>query len=312
MRKLFLLRGAPGSGKSSFISRHRLQPYAISQDEIRLLFANLTYSFDEDSQNLHHIIPRTANVETKELVMRLVEGKMSRGETVIVDGTHLAPGSIETYHELVDMYHYETFVVDLMERNNLPGLLARNELRVKFHWVKPSVIKKMYEWYEKEPNPPDWTIKISPTQMEGALYQRERNLQRYANVYVVPDEVLEKDFPSVHISNFYFSFNQKFTQKFGSYRNVINLGQTEDDLLNKYKLPFFVFKFHHKHFLISAKPLRNELIGPLKKENGAMSYYTGLVNLTDFVKDFPESENPSVHQFNLTKMMRDKVLKIWW
>ena len=28
MRKLFLLRGAPGSGKSSFIARHHLTPYA--------------------------------------------------------------------------------------------------------------------------------------------------------------------------------------------------------------------------------------------------------------------------------------------
>ena len=33
MRKLFLLRGAPGSGKSSFIARHHLMPYAISGDD---------------------------------------------------------------------------------------------------------------------------------------------------------------------------------------------------------------------------------------------------------------------------------------
>ena len=39
MRKIFLLRGAPGSGKSSFIARHHLQPYAISRDEIRLLLS---------------------------------------------------------------------------------------------------------------------------------------------------------------------------------------------------------------------------------------------------------------------------------
>ena len=39
MRKLFLLRGAPGSGKSSFIARHHLNPYAISRDQIRLLSA---------------------------------------------------------------------------------------------------------------------------------------------------------------------------------------------------------------------------------------------------------------------------------
>ena len=46
MRKIFLLRGAPGSGKSSFIARHHLQPYAISRDEIRLLLADLTVYYE--------------------------------------------------------------------------------------------------------------------------------------------------------------------------------------------------------------------------------------------------------------------------
>ena len=49
MRKLFLLRGAPGSGKSSFIARHHLTPYAISRDQIRLLLADLTVYYQEDA-----------------------------------------------------------------------------------------------------------------------------------------------------------------------------------------------------------------------------------------------------------------------
>ena len=53
MRKLFLLRGAPGSGKSSFIARHHLLPYAISGDAIRLLLANLTVYYDQKTDILH-------------------------------------------------------------------------------------------------------------------------------------------------------------------------------------------------------------------------------------------------------------------
>ena len=311
MRKLFLLRGAPGSGKSSFISRHHLQPYTISQDEIRLLFRNLTYSFDEPSQQLHHIITQEANAETRELVDRLVEGKMARGETVIVDGTHVAPGSIERYQPLADKYHYELFVVDLMEHNTLEGLLSRNEVRVQYHWVKPDVIKKMYDWYEESPTVPEGVISITPNAMDSALAQRERNLFKYNNVYAIPDQVTATNFPGVHISNFYFSFNDEFSRKFGSYRNVINLAKTDTELIAEYKLPFFVFKFHNKHFLISAKPLRNELIGPIKKEKGVWTYSTGLVNILDFMKDFPPNEKQNVHQFNLSKMRRDQVLKIW-
>ncbi len=106
--------------------------------------------------------------------------------------------------------------------------------------------------------------------MDSALAQRERNLFKYNNVYAIPDQVTATNFPGVHISNFYFSFNDDFSRKFGSYRNVINLAKTDAELIAEYKLPFFVFKFHNKHFLISAKPLRNELIGPIKKREGCL------------------------------------------
>lgn len=66
MRKLFLLRGAPGSGKSSFIARHHLTPYAISRDQIRLLLADLTVYYQEDADVLHQVIPRHVTVRTEQ------------------------------------------------------------------------------------------------------------------------------------------------------------------------------------------------------------------------------------------------------
>lgn len=36
MRVLLLFRGAPGCGKSTFIDKNGLRPYALSADEIRL------------------------------------------------------------------------------------------------------------------------------------------------------------------------------------------------------------------------------------------------------------------------------------
>lgn len=311
MRKLYLLRGAPGSGKSSFISRHHLQPYAISQDEIRLLFSDLTYSYDDKTRSMHHVITQEFNPQVSELVTRFVEGKMQRGETVIVDATHVFPGTISQYHDLTEKYHYETFVIDLMGKNTLEGLLERNEVRMKYHWVNPDVIVMMYNAYIENPNLPDWTIKIVPDMMDQTLLQREKNLAKFTNVYLIPDGVDESQFPSVHISNFYFSFNDRFSAKFGSYRNVINIGKTAAELTEKFYLPFFVFKFHHKHFLVSAKYLRNEIIGPIKKEKGQWSYSTGLVNTLDFMKDFPENDKPNVHQFNLEKIDRHRVMKIW-
>ena len=80
MRKIFLLRGAPGSGKSSFIARHHLQPYAISRDEIRLLLADLTVYYEESTDHLHQVIPRHVTVRTEQMVDNLVQHKMAFSE----------------------------------------------------------------------------------------------------------------------------------------------------------------------------------------------------------------------------------------
>ncbi len=178
MRKIFLLRGAPGSGKSSFISRHHLQPYAISRDQIRLLLADLTVYYEEDTDYLHQVIPRHVTVRTEQMVDNLVEHKMSYGETVIVDGTHIVPSAIEHFKPWVDKYHYELFVVDLMQHKTLNSLLKRNQVRIHYDWVKPEVVKQMYNSYKAHPEVPNWARSITPNQMNWALSQKESNLDR--------------------------------------------------------------------------------------------------------------------------------------
>lgn len=38
MRKLFILRGAMGSGKSTFIKDNKLEDYTLNADKIRLMY----------------------------------------------------------------------------------------------------------------------------------------------------------------------------------------------------------------------------------------------------------------------------------
>lgn len=40
MRKLYILSGAPASGKTGFIRQHGLEPYTLSADLFRQLYAN--------------------------------------------------------------------------------------------------------------------------------------------------------------------------------------------------------------------------------------------------------------------------------
>lgn len=311
MRKIYLLRGVPGSGKSSFIARHHLLPYAISRDAVLLLLSDLTIYYEEGKDSLHQVIPHTETKAATRLVDKFVLAKMQRGETVIVDGTHVTNEAVEHFHAWVRQYHYELFVVDLMKNADLKSLLKRNEIRMHYDWVKPHVIRTMYADYEKNKRVPSWAHVISPQGMRYSLAQREKDLAGFEHVFCIPDQVKPADFPHVNIKNFYLSFNDQFNAQFGSYSNVIELAKTKKEVVEDFRLPYFVFKFHHKHFLVSAKPIRNEMLDPIRKEKGIWYYSTGLYNVADFLTDLPESKQPHVRQFNLSKLAPDRNLHIW-
>src|SRR5699024_912760 len=92
------------------------------------------------------------------------------------------------------------------------------------------------------------------------------------------------------------------TEKYGTYRNVVSIAKTEDEAVKQFKLPYFVFKFHHKHFLISAYPIRNEMLDPIRKVKGVWTYSTGLYNVVDCVREFSENKKQQLNHFNLSKL----------
>ena len=54
MRNLFILRGAPASGKSTWIKENELEPYTISTDGLRLMYQSPVTTVEGDraiSQN---------------------------------------------------------------------------------------------------------------------------------------------------------------------------------------------------------------------------------------------------------------------
>ena len=53
MKKLLLLRGAPASGKSTFIKENNLEPYVISSDNLRLMVAGLSMDLDSKRGAMH-------------------------------------------------------------------------------------------------------------------------------------------------------------------------------------------------------------------------------------------------------------------
>ena len=78
MRKLIILRGAMGSGKTSFIKEHNLENYTLSTDNIRLMFSS-----PELSINYQEVIPQFNNKKVWDLLYTLLEERMKKGDYLI-------------------------------------------------------------------------------------------------------------------------------------------------------------------------------------------------------------------------------------
>ena len=144
MRTIFLLRGAPGSGKSTWIKENNLTPYTICADDIRLLYTGPVVNTDGNlaiSQDCDTAVWRTLNERLEE--------RMDRGEFLIVDATHYRAALLQQYKKLISKYRYRAYVVDFTD---IPKevTLQRNKCRDKYKFVPESVIEKMYAVFESD------------------------------------------------------------------------------------------------------------------------------------------------------------------
>lgn len=136
MRTLFILRGAPGSGKSTWIKENELDSYTISTDGLRLMYQSpITTDTGERAISQNH------DKEVWDMVLNLMERRMENGEMILVDATHYKAPLVNKYKDLVSKYRYRVFVVDF---SNVPEeeLLKRNKHR-GFRNVPAEVISKM-------------------------------------------------------------------------------------------------------------------------------------------------------------------------
>ena len=136
MRNLFILRGAPASGKSTWIQQNKLEPYTISTDGLRLMYQSPITTQDGD-----FAISQNHDKEVWGMLMELLERRMENGELVIIDATHYKSNLINRYKDLVSKYRYRVNVVDFTQVS-VEELKRRNATR-GFRKVPEDVIDKM-------------------------------------------------------------------------------------------------------------------------------------------------------------------------
>ena len=183
MRVLYLLRGAPGAGKSTWIREHQLEPYTLSADNIRQMVSGLSYNIKGEA-----VIPQEHDNMVWKILMDRLEDRMDRGEFVIVDATHYRAALLQQYKTLISKYRYRAYVIDFTD---VPEdvALERNASREAYKRVPVNAIRKMYRVFESDRKEVSnrFTI-ISPTEAIDMLYRPMLfDYNHYKKIYVIGD-----------------------------------------------------------------------------------------------------------------------------
>ena len=146
MRTIFLLRGAPGSGKSTWVKENKLEAYTLCADNIRTMIQSPVLTLDATYQ-----ICQKNDRYVWELLLQILEKRMERGELLIIDATHYKRELLNRYVPFIDKYRYRAYVVDFTNISK-EECLRRNKLRDAYKIVPEHVIEKMYSVFEASQN----------------------------------------------------------------------------------------------------------------------------------------------------------------
>jgi len=130
---LILMRGAPGSGKSTLIKNSGLSNYSISLDELRKLLAA-----EEDSQ-----LPTSVNKEAYALLYSILQTRVQKGKLIILDAVNTSIDHIKDSIELAESYGYK--IVYFQMQTSLEQCLENNLYRPIYSRASNEKIKKFYE-----------------------------------------------------------------------------------------------------------------------------------------------------------------------
>lgn len=138
MKILILTRGAPGSGKTTFLSQNGLSRYVVSPDSIRGQLGGVELDskgepqvgfFSEDD------VWREVKLETRE--------RMEDEEPIIIDATFQIPKHLEMPLKLALQYKYKPVILDF---TGVPKdvSIMQNSLRKGWERVPEDVIENSY------------------------------------------------------------------------------------------------------------------------------------------------------------------------
>lgn len=129
MRALFLLHGAPGSGKTRLIDELGVAHLAIGYDAARDLFSAPFPCVDEGEVSSTARLTPEADRAAVDLVHEALRARCAAGTTVFFDSTNSRVANQTSLARIARRYGYRTWLIDVQADTALDVLLERNRRR---------------------------------------------------------------------------------------------------------------------------------------------------------------------------------------
>ena len=181
MRTLVILRGSPGSGKSTWIKQMNLENYTLSADALRMLVESPILVPDKR----HRVISQKNDGYVWQLLFDLLEKRMQNGEFVVIDATHSRSSDFSRYNKLCERYRYRKYYVDFSDVP-LEECKKRNALREDYKRVPENIIEKMYSRLETQSKTSGW-IEVSKDNFWNEIGVKLFDLNNYKKINIFGD-----------------------------------------------------------------------------------------------------------------------------
>ena len=179
MRVLLLLRGSAGCGKSTWIEQNGLEPYTLSADEIRLMYASPTLNVCGEE-----CISQSNDTKVWKTLFQILESRMERGEFTVIDATNSKTSEMKRYAELCNRYRYRIYCVDFTDIP-IEETKRRNKMRPIVKQVPETVIDNMYARFATQKIPSGITV-IKPDELSRVWF-KPMDVSEYDAVHFVGD-----------------------------------------------------------------------------------------------------------------------------
>lgn len=129
MRRLFLLQGAQGCGKSTLVDDLGISKYTISTDLLRRLCDPSAGAVTDTDFVSWQNLSAMASKQAFDIAAKLCEARMVYGSTIVIDSIGANRRTMRPFIDLAHAYDYQIIWVNCQSNINLDTCLARNRTR---------------------------------------------------------------------------------------------------------------------------------------------------------------------------------------